>query len=89
MPHALMQPEELSMFAPVQKALYLVLILLILSCSCVTAMKSSLQTGPWEKGEKGGEKRFWVIYSGGSRLNQGMTTVWLTYFDLSPCFGIF
>lgn len=57
--------------------------------SCVTATKSCLQTGPWEKGEKGGEKRFWVIYSGGSRLNQGMTTVWLTYFDSSPCFGIF
>lgn len=28
-----------------------------------------------EKGEKGGEKRFWVIYSGGSRLNQGMAAM--------------
>lgn len=42
-----------------------------------------------EKGEKGGEKRFWVIYSGGSRLNQGMAALWITYFDLSPCFRIF
>lgn len=45
------------MFTPVQKAPYFMLMLLTLSvyqaCSCVKAMKSSLQIGPWEKGEKG------------------------------------
>lgn len=43
----------------------------------------------WRRAEEGRDVRFWVIYSGGNGLNQGLAAPLLTYFDLSPCFGIF
>lgn len=52
-------------------------------CYSYESLSSNRAMGNGRK--RGGEKTFWVIYSGGSRLNQGMTTVWLTYFNLSPC----
>lgn len=90
------------MFTPVQKAPYLMLLWLIPSAeqACVTAVGGGalfkqcrevfLGGSGGVKGEKRrGEQSFWVIYSGGSRLNQGTAAPRLTYFDLSPCFGIF
>lgn len=65
------------------------------SIVAVQCCYSSHQTVPWLKGEEGGKNSFWVIYSGGSGLNQGAAAVWLTYFDLSssmfslPKFSLF
>lgn len=40
------------------------------------------------RAEEGRDVRFWVSYSGGNGLNQGLAAPLLTYFDLSSCVGI-
>lgn len=76
------------MFTPAQTP-YLLLISLIPSVQRA-AVTSQLWKALFKQGHgKQEEGGFWVIYSGGSRLNQGMTTVWLTYFTSAPRFGIF
>lgn len=77
-----MQANKVSMFASVHESPYAYFAnpAGIVAARCCY---SSHQTVPWQKGEKGGKSSFWVIYSGGSGLNQGTAAVWLTYFDLS------
>lgn len=77
-----MQANNVSMFASVHESPYAY----FANPAGVVAVQccySSHQTAPWQKGEKGGKNSFWVIYSGGSGLNQGTAAVWLTHFDLS------
>lgn len=95
--HTRMQAEELSMFTPVQKASYLPaspanpVSRAGAPCSREKALsKQREERGAEERreGGGGGVVRFWVIYSGGNGLNQGLAAPPLTYFDLSSCFGI-